>query len=353
MGLFYAYHCSFCACGSTTVLVRPLAAVRNKVYMVKKIIMTCGPACQDDSLLRHMTGIASGFRLNIAHLDSEKLNWWLARLLQLRVETGKPFSIILDLQGAKVRIGEYPAATSLPAEVELFHGRSSTVSGCIPVPASSVFLQTLVGDRLFLNDRKVIIKIIEKQEDRLGAVVEQNGPLSSGKGLNSPDRVFEMARVTEGDQQAIDSSRHIDGIAYAVSFVADGRESDLYRPLVGGAPLIAKIEQRAAFSHLAAIDSCFDEFWLCRGDLGAEAGFKELGKLQNNFIAALAGLTKPAIIAGEVLGSMVAFPQPSRAEIVQLHDAMQDGFAGLVLSDETACGKQIPAVIDFLRHFFS
>lgn len=319
---------------------------------MKKIVMTCGPACQEDGLLKQMAAIASGFRLNIAHLDAEKLDWWLRRLSQLRVETEKSFAIILDLQGAKVRIGEYPAATSLPAEVDLVFGGSSTVAGCIPVPAASVFLQTSVGDRLFLNDRKVIIKIIGKQDDRLRAVVEQNGPISSGKGLNSPDRVFEMARVTDGDQRAIDRSRHIDGIAYAVSFVADGRESDLYRPLVGGAPLIAKIEQRAAFAHLKAIDSCFDEFWLCRGDLGAEAGFKELGKLQNTFIAALAGLTKPAIIAGEVLGSMVAFPQPGRAEIVQLYDAMQDGFAGLVLSDETACGKQIPAVVDFLQHFF-
>ena len=105
--------------------------------------------------------------------------------------------------------------------------------------------------------------------------------------------------------------------------------------------------------NLAQIDKNFDEIWFCRGDLGAEAGLKELGHLQRQFVAELPGLQKPALIAGEVLGSMVANAFPSRAEIVQLYDCVQAGFSGLVLSDETACGSQVAAVVDFLEYWFN
>jgi len=122
--------------------------------------------------------------------------------------------------------------------------------------------------------------------------------------------------------------------------------------LTGSARLVAKIEQRAAMRHLAAIDVRFDEFWFCRGDLGAEVGLKELGFLQAQFVSAIPQFRRPALIAGEVLGSMVSNAYPSRAEVVQLYDVMQGGFAGIVLSDETACGSQVAAVVDFCRFWF-
>lgn len=319
---------------------------------VKQLIYTCGPASDDYSLLGQMAVSASGMRLNIAHLDSEGLDAWLEKLIKLRFSTGKNFRIILDLQGAKVRIGEFPRVDGLPDKVELFFGEKSERHDRIPVPCKSVFLQTMVGDRLLLNDRRVIVRITHKWQDCMTGVVEQNGKLSSGKGLNSPDRVFEMARITPADAAAISLSTDVDNLDYAVSFVADGHESQLFRPLTGSHRLIAKIEQRAAFEHLSEIDRKFDELWLCRGDLGAEAGFKALGGLQNRFAEAIKRLHNPCLLAGEVLGSMVVMPQPSRAEIVQLHDAMATGFAGIVLSDETACGSQIPEVLRFLQTFF-
>jgi pyruvate kinase len=316
-----------------------------------KTVLTCGPACASDLLLKKMAQVADGFRLNVAHLVGDKLSEWMTRLQELRQQTGRDFSIVLDLQGAKVRIGSYPAVTELPARVELFLGESSSRSERIPVPAASVFAQTSPGDELFLNDRKVVLRVVSKGSDYLQAEVAKNGALSSGKGINSPDRVFELARITEGDLRAIRCSKDFANVAYAVSFVADGHESSLFRPLVADARLIAKIEQRQAMLNLKCIAEQFDELWLCRGDLGAEAGLKELGHLQSLFVAAIPALQRPALIAGEVLGSMVANAFPSRAEVVQLYDAMQSGFSGLVLSDETACGAQVAAVIEFLEYW--
>jgi len=317
-------------------------------------VFTCGPASEAAATLSLIARRADALRLNIAHMTTEKLQQWLDRLVELRRRENLGFRIVLDLQGAKVRIGRLPEVTHLPETVELFYGEVSDAPGMIPVPTQSVFEKTEPGDCLLLNDRRVILRVTGRAGGRLQAAVEKNGPLSSGKGLNSPDRVFEMAKVTEHDASAIAMSKEIADLDYAVSFVADGSESRLFRPLVGiSHRLIAKIEQRAAFSHLAAIDAVFDEFWLCRGDLGAEAGLRKLGAWQADFVKALPGLKNPCLLAGEVLGSMVALPNPSRAEIVQLYDAIQARFAGFVLSDETACGTQIAAVMQFIDYFFA
>jgi len=319
-----------------------------------KKVFTCGPASEAPATLALIAKRADALRLNIAHMTTEKLQQWLDRLTELRRRENLRFRVVLDLQGAKVRIGRLPEVVSLPETIELFYGDVSDSPATIPVPTQSVFEKTEIGDRLLLNDRRVILKVTGREGGRLQAAVEKNGPLSSDKGLNSPDRVFEMARVTEHDAAAIAMSKEIEDLDYAVSFVADGSESHLFRPLAGSSHrLIAKIEQRAAFSHLAAIDAAFDEFWLCRGDLGAEAGLRKLGAWQADFIGAMPGLQKPCLIAGEVLGSMVALPNPSRAEIVQLYDSIQAGFAGFVLSDETACGTQIAAVMHFIDYFFA
>lgn len=321
---------------------------------MKNFVLTCGPASEDDRMLQLIAGLATGLRLNIAHLTREHLAAWLDRLQRLREAVGRNFRIILDLQGAKVRIGRFPDTRALPDRVELFYGENSECIERIPVPNSSVFAQTSPGDLLLLNDRRVVVRVTDRADGILQGLVEQNGPLSSGKGLNSPDRVFEMARVTASDAAAIELSRKICDLDYAVSFVADGHEEQLFRPLIGdNHRLIAKIEQRAAFDHLKAISGRFEELWLCRGDLGSEAGLRNLGAWQQKFVAMIPTFDCPSLLAGEVLGSMVSASQPSRAEIVQLYDAMHSGFSGLVLSDETACGTQIPAVVEFLRFFFA
>jgi len=319
-----------------------------------KRVFTCGPASEASTTLALIASRADALRLNIAHMTTEKLQQWLDRLIELRDRENLKFRIVLDLQGAKVRIGRLPEVASLPETVGLFYGEASESPGMIPVPTQSVFEKTEIGDHLLLNDRRVILRVTGRTDSRLHATVEKNGPLSSGKGLNSPDRVFEMARVTEHDAAAIAMSKEIEDLDYAVSFVADGSESRLFKPLVGPSHrLIAKIEQRAAFAHLTAIDAAFDEFWLCRGDLGAEAGLRKLGAWQADFVKAMSGLRKSCLLAGEVLGSMVVLANPSRAEIVQLYDAIQAGFAGFVLSDETACGTQIAAVMQFVDYFFA
>ena len=318
----------------------------------QQIICTFGPASDDILLLKQMAAICTAIRLNTAHMDESLLLDSLKKLDNVRAVSNKNFAIILDLQGAKVRIGKFPSVEKLPDQVTFFYGSFSDDHARIPVLSENVFSQTLPGDRLLLNDRKIILEVIEGAKQSLVARVIQNGPLSSFKGLNSPDRIFEMARVTASDERAIEISKRFENVKYAISFVADGNEAELFRPLTGNLPLIAKIEQVAAFDHLDEIAAAFSELWLCRGDLGAEAGLSRLGELQRNFASRIGKIGRPCILAGEVLGSMVMATQPSRAEIVQLYDSLEAGFSGLVLSDETACGRQVASVFEFLENFF-
>lgn len=316
-------------------------------------MLTCGPASADEKILARLVPCADSFRLNVAHLDSAGLEAWLDRLASLRHRFGKEFGIILDLQGAKVRVGKFDALDFLPDKIQLFFGESSNNAARIPVPNENVFKKTAVGDHLLLNDRRVILRVTATAQDFLEAEVVQNGPLSSFKGINSPDRVFELPRIMPGDAAAIAMGKTFANVAFAVSFVADGLEAALFRKYTENCRLIGKIEQVAAFANLAQIAANFDELWLCRGDLGAEAGLRELGPLQQRFVSSIAGLNRPCLIAGEVLGSLVFQPRPGRAEIVQLYDSLNQGFSGFVLSDETACGSHVIAVADFLESFFS
>ena len=314
-------------------------------------ITTLGPSSFNAEQITNLLEVSTCFRLNIAHLTSEQLEDKLNQIQQIYYESRKELPVVLDLQGAKVRIGKCSEHISLPEQVILIAADKSDETGKIPVAFSSVFENSEPGDRLHLNDAKVILEIEKVSSEEIQAKVIANGPLCSGKGLNSPTKTFELAQVANCDKKAIKIGMKYPWVHFAVSFVNDGIEANIFRPLISERKMIAKIEQISAFDHLEKIDSLFDELWLCRGDLGAEVGFNKLGRLQEEFIKAFPKLKKPKILAGEVLGSMVNQPQPSRSEIVHLYSILKSGFNGIVLSDETACGNYLQDVIKFLENF--
>ncbi len=126
---------------------------------------------------------------------------------------------------------------------------------------------------------------------------------------------------------------------YAISYVRDGQEMQRYRQDFGaGAHLAAKLERRPALDDAASIALNTDSLWLCRGDLGAELGLREMAQAVREFSRSLAALPLPVILAGQVLEHMTASETPTRSEVCYLHDAILAGYRGLVLSDETAIG---------------
>ena len=302
-------------------------------------ILTLGPATSSEAVMAELLEVAGAFRLNASHLSPEDLGGWLETLARLFGSRGRTVPVYVDLQGAKVRIGHYPACEGLPDRVRLVLGAAGSSPAEIPVPHDSFFQAVQVGDTLTLNDARVWLRVLATGPGACEAEVVRNGSLSSHKGLNRTVRPLPCPRLSEADRRSVEVALGHGFTRFAFSFVHDGTEADLLRPRVGERVVAAKIEFPEAMAHLEALASRFDELWLCRGDLGAQAGLAALGPLQEEFARRLRGLGKPGYLAGQVLEYMTWFPQPTRAEVVGLHQAERDGFAGIVLSDETAVGK--------------
>jgi len=317
-----------------------------------KTVFTLGPASESKGLITQLSQTADRFRLNVAHITADGLKTWLERLAEIFTEQGKPLPVVLDLQGAKMRVGDYPRCDYLPEKVSLFLGQVSEDMTQIPIAHANLFEELKVGDILSLNDARIKLEVIAIQDKRATAKVLTNGGLSAYKGINRVNHPIPFRQLNAYDQKAVELGLTYPFVQFACSFVLDGKEVSPIRQQIGDRYLIAKIERPEAMRHLSQLDQGFDELWFCRGDLGAQAGLKALGELQAKFIAQFPQLLSPKFLAGQVLEYMTHFPQPTRSEVVHLYDIQQAGFDGIVLSDETAIGQEPVQVAEFLAHFY-
>jgi pyruvate kinase len=124
------------------------------------------------------------------------------------------------------------------------------------------------------------------------------------------------------------------------SNVKDGVEMATYRTQVGRAAfLIAKLERQTAVDEATQIAASVDELWLCRGDLGAELGAKAMAVAVYRFSERVGGASVPVLLAGQIFEHMVEHAGPTRSEVCDVYAALRKGYRGVVLSDETAIGR--------------
>ena len=316
-----------------------------------KTVLTLGPATTEEDVIISLLKVADRFRLNTSHINASGLTDWLIKLENIFNKTENKIPVVIDLQGSKMRIGKYPATAYIPEKIKLVFAETSNSIENIPVPHKILFQVLSIGDVVYLNDAKIVLKIIEVNENWAKAVTLHNGPLSSNKGLNRKNHPVPFNELTEKDLEMIRLSSKYDFTEYAFSFAYDGKEVNKIRPYAGNHPVIAKIERPEALNNIESIDQCFDEIWLCRGDLGAQAGIFELGRLQEFFVSQIHNLKCECFLAGQVLEHMTNSPEPTRSEIVHLYDTEKNGFKGIVLSDETAIGENLDAISTFLNNY--
>lgn len=317
--------------------------------MQYRVVATLGPASRSESAWRALLNAgADAFRLNTSHLSLEALEQWLLELEPLLAEPGGPY-LVLDLQGSKWRLGAYPPTAVAAGEtLSLVAAESTNMPATIPVPHPDFFRAAAESPGvILLNDAKTRLQIVNSAVERLEAVVERGGELSGRKGVALPGTRYRSEGLRAKDQAVLELGAQVAAqcggveapVRYAVSYLRDGAEAATYRAVCGReAHFIAKIERQEALGDLDAIEEAADELWLCRGDLGAELGFAELGRAAARFARSLPR-RRPSFLAGQVLEHMTATPTPTRAEICGLHDALAGGYHGVVLSDETAIGS--------------
>lgn len=306
------------------------------------IVVTLGPRSEPEATWTALVQAgATTFRLNTSHLNPSHVLRWVERWVHYHTEEGVRPPLVLDLQGSKWRLGECPPLT-LPvgAEVTLVYAAASEHPAMLPVPHLD-FFQAASGSSgvIVLNDARVKLAVEAATATQLRARVLQGGELAARKGITYTASSHRLEALSEKDRHLITETQALPGIRYAISYVKDTAEMARYRGLIGPtAYLIAKLEREPAVSEAAQLAAFADELWLCRGDLGAELGLRALAETVYRFSAQVIRLPKPTLLAGQVLEHMTTHTDPTRSELCYLYAALQQGYRGFVLSDETAIG---------------
>ncbi|OIQ32565.1 MAG: pyruvate kinase [Alphaproteobacteria bacterium MedPE-SWcel] len=308
-----------------------------------KIVATVGPASASPFMLRNLfnAGVDT-FRLNFSHGEHDIHAGVIAAIRTLEKEVGVPIGILQDLQGPKIRLGRLKGeARILDRHERVCFLPTETVSDniCLPLPHPEIFDAVEVGHRMFIDDGRVRLKVVEKSEGRLEAEVLEGGRISDRKGVNLPDCVLDLSVLTEKDRADLDF-----GLAHGVDWVALSfvqKASDLdeiTRIIDGRAGLISKIEKPSALDEIEAICQKSDAIMVARGDLGVEIPPEDVPARQKEIIALCRRTCRPVIVATQMLESMTASPAPTRAEASDVATAIYDGADAVMLSAESATG---------------
>ncbi len=308
-----------------------------------KILATLGPASSTLDTIRalHEAG-ADAFRVNMSHGTPEARASLIAHIRALEKETGRPLTVLADLQGPKLRVGKFSDGA-----IELVKGATFVLdmdkapgdATRVELPHKELFAALTTGARLLLDDGKLVLRVIETGAARLVTEVVVGGRLSNNKGLNVPDVVVPLAALTPKDRTdlAFALDHGVDWIA--LSFVQRPEDVAEARALIGGrAALLAKIEKPQALERLHEILELADAVMVARGDLGVELPPEQVPPAQKRIVAMARAAGKPVVVATQMLESMIQSPSPTRAEVSDVATAIYDGADAVMLSAESAAG---------------
>ena len=308
-----------------------------------KIVATLGPASDTpeamDALLDAGMDVA---RFGLAHGTPESHIDRIAEMRDRADRRGRSISILADLPGPKVRLGEFPEGGVFLAEGDLLtvatgHGPSNAVQ----VTCDEAMLTEVVqpGDNIVLGDGTVTLEALEVGKGLVRARVRSGGRLMGRPGCHLPSDRWQPPVPTDQDLELIDKvARDADWVA--VSFVRRADELVKVREALGrdGPRMIAKVETRAAVDHLDELLAVADGVMVARGDLGIDCPIEDVPYLQKRIIGACVDRGIPVITATQMLESMITAPTPTRAEASDVANAVYDGTDAVMLSAETAIG---------------
>jgi pyruvate kinase len=319
-----------------------------------KIVATIGPA--SDSRERVAALIEAGvdvFRLSMAHDDIASV---LERVKLIRAVSDSidaAPAILIDLPGPKVRAGTFGDEGVLlegGSEVELRPGLEPSNAEVIHVSHDALVSDVQEGDLLHLGDGKATMRVKYVSEDVAIAEVVHGGIMRGRPGVHIPSDRLSITTPTDFDREALAAVVKAGVDMVAISFVrsaADLMSLGIPKP-PEGPMVIAKIETRAAVDDLDAILEASDAIMVARGDLGLECSLAQLPALQKQIIEATVRVGRPVITATQMLETMIDNPQPTRAEVSDVANAVFDGTSAVMLSGETAIGRDPVHVVEMM-----
>lgn len=327
----------------------------KKIQKRTKIVATLGPASADKETLSRMIAKAVDVcRLNFSHGSQDDHLKVIETINIINDEYGYNVGILADLQGPKIRIGKMKEG------------------GAILVNGSTIEMTTqeLIGDEnriyityenfpndvkeneiILLDDGKLQLRVLStNHKDSVICEVVHGGVLTSRKGVNLPNTKVSIPSLTEEDLDNLNFALDHGADWIAMSFVRSAEDIIQGKQVIAAkgshAKIIAKIEKPEAIDNIDAIIEATDAIMVARGDLGVEMPMEEVPGLQKTIVQKCRNLSKPVIIATQMLESMITTPRPTRAEVNDVANSVLDGADAVMLSGETSVGEFPEIVIE-------
>jgi pyruvate kinase len=309
-----------------------------------KLVCTIGPATADrvDELVATGMDVA---RLNFSHGEPSFLIGAAGRVRDAARAAGRPVALLGDLSGPKIRLGQLDGGAVMlepGASFELRPDGEGTIGDQTAVHVSyrELAVDIRTGDRVLLADGAVELRVVGTDRTVMTEVV-RGGTIRSRAGVSIPSERLSVPALTDKDRADVPRALDLRVDYVAQSFVRRAADVTALRSILGDAPvsIVAKIETRPAVDDFDAILEVVDAVMIARGDLGVELPYEEVPIIQKQLVRRALDRGVPAIVATQMLESMVEAPRPTRAEASDVANAVFDGADAIMLSGETAIGK--------------
>jgi len=309
-----------------------------------KIIATLGPSSSAPDVIHSLFEAgADVFRINMSHGEQEHHRERVRIIRDVERHSGRPISVLLDLQGPKLRVGRFQGDSAQLIDGQHFRLDLDDILGDktrVTLPHPEIFAAIHPGTNLLLDDGKVRLLVEACGANFADTVVMAGGTVSNNKGVNVPGVVLPLSPFTDKDRSDLAFGLKLGVDWVAPSFIQRREDLVELREIVGRRAFIcSKLEKPAAVERLDDIIELSDAVMVARGDLGVELPPEQVPGVQKRIIRACREAGKSVVVATQMLESMVASPVPTRAEASDVAVAIYDGADAVMLSAESAAGK--------------
>ncbi|CAB4711100.1 unannotated protein [freshwater metagenome] len=312
-----------------------------------KIVCTMGPAVESPEKVKELIDAGMNMaRLNLSHGSYEEHQRRFDQVRAAAKNAGRPVSILVDLQGPKIRLARFIAGPHELARGDIFTITTDEVEGTkerVGTTYKGLPGDCKVGDHILIDDGKVTVQVVEVKGNDVVTKVIEPGAVSNNKGINLPGVAVSVPAMSEKDIEDLRWGLRAGADFIALSFVRNAADiKDVHKIMDEEGirlPVIAKIEKPQAVANIAEIVDAFDGIMVARGDLGVELPIEDVPLVQKLCVELARDMAKPVIVATQMLDSMIINSRPTRAEATDCANAVLDGADALMLSGETSIGE--------------
>ena len=328
-------------------------ASKSKLGLIvrTKVIVTLGPtSAKQEIITKFIEEGVDGIRINFAHTTHEEARTWLKMIKNAEESLNKRVAIIGDLKGASIRLGIMNNPLEIKPGMKLELRLTDKTKGKEPIlplpPIYEMVLNSLeVNDIISMDDGRIRLRVIEVSRGRALLEAETTGLIKSNRALVIVGKDFDLPLLTEKDIKDLEFVVKNNFTYVGLSCIRKPQDIDMVRKYINeigesnDTRVIAKIETIGAVKNLSKIVEKTDAVLVARGDLGMIFGLENIPHLQKEIVDASIKKGKIVIVATQLLDSMINNPVPTRSEVVDVVEAIQEGVDALMLTNETAIGK--------------